>query len=118
MYKASLSSGDGAGGVFSLVNPEGIDLIIKRVILNVTTKSTAGCTVDVGVAATSISNDTLLDGLDVGTATGIFDNIENQGTNGDSCIPWPTGYYLTATKATGAAAGLVGNIQVEYVAAT
>lgn len=113
--KVALAALDAAGGVLALANPEGADIIVKRIILDVTTKSTAACTVDAGIAANgTTSNDTLLDGLDVGTAAGVFDNIENQGTNGVGAKKWTSAQYLTISKATGAAAGLVGNAYIEY----
>lgn len=115
-YKVALAALDTAGGVLSLANPEGVALIVKRIILDVTTKSTGACTVDAGIAANgTTSADNLLDGLDVGTAAGVFDNIENQGTNGVGAKKWGTTEYLTISKATGAAAGLVGNAYIEYV---
>lgn len=116
MYKVALAALETAGGVLALANPEGVPLIIKRLILDVTTKATGACTVDAGIAANGTTlNDTLLDGLDVGTAAGVFDNIEHQGTNGVSAKRWGTTEYLTISKASGNAAGLVGNAYIEYV---
>lgn len=116
--KVALAAGEGAGGILGLANPEGVDLIITRLVLDVTTKSTGICTVDAGVAANgTTSNDTLIDGLDVGTAAILADNVENQGTNGLAVKKWGASQYLTISKATGAAAGLVGNAYIEYVRA-
>lgn len=109
-----LGHGDGAGGVVSQINPEGVDLIIDKVVLDVTTVATGAGTLDVGIAATSISNDSLLDGVDVHSATGVFDNITDKGTNGKTVKKWTTDYYLTATKASGAMAGLAGFLHVHY----
>ncbi len=100
--KIALAAGDGAAGVLSKLNPEGVDLIITNLIVDVTTKSTAAGTADFGVAATVISNDTLIDGLDVGTAAILADNVTNKGTNGKKSIKWTAGSYLTGSKATGA----------------
>jgi hypothetical protein len=112
----NLAALDTAGGVLSLANPEGADLIVTRLVLDVTTKSTGACTVDAGVAANgTTSNDTLIDGLDVGTAAGTFDNIENQGTNGLALVKWTSSKYLTISKASGAAAGLVGKAYIQWV---
>lgn len=115
--KAALTAvtGTAAGGCLKLQNPEGADLIITRVVLDITTKSTGAATVDAGVDDDgATSNDTLLDGLDVGTAAGTFDNIENQGTNGKAAVKWPTGYYVVIT-ASASLAGLVGNAYIEYI---
>jgi len=108
-------TGTAVGGVLKLVNPEGADLIITRVVFDVTTKSTGAATLDVGVDDDgATSNDTLMDGLDVGTAAGTFDNIENQGTNGKAAVSWPAGYFIVAT-ASASVAGLVGNAYIEYI---
>lgn len=116
--KVALAALDAGGGVLSLANPEGVDLIVTRLIVDVTTKSAAACTVDAGIAANgTTSNDTLIDGLDVGSAVILADNIENQGTNGVSAKKWGASQYLTISKATGAAAGLVGSAYIEYVRA-
>jgi len=116
--KVALAALDAGGGVLSLANPEGADLIVKRLIVDVTTKSTAACTVDAGIAANGTTlNDTLIDGLDVGTAVILADNIENQGTNGVAAKKWTASQYLTISKATGAAAGLAGSAYIEYVRA-
>ena len=116
-YKVALTAvtGTTAGGVVSLLNPEGADLIITRLIVVVTTKSTGAATCDFGVAANgTTSSDILLDGVDVGTAAGTFDNVENQGTNGKSAVKWSSTQYLTGT-ASASLAGLVGNAYIEYV---
>lgn len=103
------------GGVLKLVNPEGVDLLITRFILDITTKSTGAATVDAGVDDDgATSNDTLLDGLDVNAAAGVFDNIENQGTNGKAAVKWKAGEYVVIS-ASATVAGLVGNAYIEYV---
>ena len=115
-YRAALAALDTGGGVLSLLNPEGVDLIITRLVLDVTTVATAACTVDAGLAsAATTSADDLIDGLDVNGATGVFDNIDDQGTNGQSCLRWESDYYLTISMASGAAAGLAGYAYIEYL---
>jgi hypothetical protein len=115
-YRADLAAADTAGGVLSLANPEGVPVFITRVVLNVTTTSTAAATLDIGVGASATTlYDTLIDGVDVGTAVIVADNIVNKGTNGKEGLLWPAAYFLTASKASGAAAGLVGELIVEYV---
>lgn len=113
-YKVALGSSDAAAGVLSVLNPEGVDLIITRFVEDVVTPSSGACTVDFGVAATAISNDTLIDGKSQATA-GVFDNVEDQGTNGKSAVLWAAGTYLTGSKASGAAAGLAGYAYITYV---
>lgn len=115
--KIALGSGDGAAGVLSQLNPEGVNLIITNLVVDVTTKSTGAGTADFGVATTAVTNDTLIDGLDVGSAAILADNVTNKGTNGKKSIKWAAGSYLTGSKATGNMAGLVGSAYVEYVRA-
>jgi hypothetical protein len=103
-----------AGGVLSLANPEGRDLYVTRLILNVATQSTGAAAVDAGIAANgSTSSDTLIDGLSVATA-GVFDNVKNGGTNGKAGQKWASGQYLTIT-ASATTAGMVAEAIIEYV---
>lgn len=117
--KIALAALDTGGGVLSFLNPEGADIIIPAggLVLDVTTKSTSACTVDAGIStgATTL-NDTLIDGLDVGTAAGVFDNGANAGTNGGAA-KLPAGSYVTISMASGAAAGLVGYAYLHYIRA-
>jgi hypothetical protein len=114
--RVALAALDTGGGVLSWANPEAGSILIHRVILDVTTKATGACTVDVGTTAASAttSNDGLLDGLDVGTAAGTFDNITEKGTNGKSRQKLATGKWVTGSMASGAAAGLVGFCYIFY----
>ena len=118
-YKVALTAATDttAGGVLSLANPEGVDLIVTRLVLDITTEATGAATVDGGIAANgTTSSDTLIDGADVGTAAGVFDNIENGGTNGKAAARWDSDEYLTIT-ASATLAGLVGNAYIEYIRA-
>ena len=113
VIKRDLAAADAAAGVLSLKNATGRDLFVTRLVLRITTKATAACTVDAGVAATEVSDDTLIDGLDVGTAATDADNVQNSGTNGKKVGKlWKNGEFLTASKATGATAGMVGQALV------
>jgi len=113
--RVALAAADTAGGVLAWANPTGGSIIATRVVFDVTTKATGACTIDVGVAADgTTSADTVMDGLDVGTAAGVFDNIENQGTNGKSALKLTSSQYITASRTGGAAAGLVGYAYITY----
>jgi hypothetical protein len=114
-YKVPLVASDAAAGVFSLRNRENGRIIVTKVIVDVTTKATGACTLDIGMAATEILSDTLIDGLDVGTAVGVFDSVKEAGTNGVSSQSVAQGAYVTASKASGAAAGLVGNAYIYWI---
>ena len=117
--KVALAASDSAGGVFAWQNPESNAIVVSRVVVDLTTVATAACTVDVGTAANATtSSDDLLDGLDVNAATGVFDNIADKGTNGKEKqrldAKGGTTDHITASKATGATAGLVGNAYIFY----
>jgi len=117
--RAALGAADAAGGILAWQNPETSAIIVVRIVFDVTTKSTAACTVDAGSAADgTTSADNLMDGIDVGTATGVFDNIDDKGTNGKSKrrldAKGGTTDFITGSKATGAAAGLKGNAYIFY----
>jgi len=114
--KVALTALDTGGGVLSWQNPESASIIIDRVIYDITTKATGACTVDTGTTATSAttSSDNFMDGLDVGTAAGLFDNIGNPGTNGKARQKLAPGKWVTGSMASGAAAGIVGSAYIEY----
>ena len=115
-YKRAVAAVDTAGGAFSIANPEGVDILIRRVMVHVTTVATAAGTLSVGVgtgATTSYAN--LIDTVDVNAATGVFDNIKSKGTNGKECQVWPAASFVTGSKASGALAGLVANVYLDYV---
>lgn len=108
-----------AGGVVAWQNPEGARIIITREILDVTTVSTGACTLDSGVTATSAatSSDTLLDGIDVNSATGVFDSMNaalDSGANAKAQA-LASGGWVTVDEKTGDATGLVGNLYIFYI---
>ena len=118
--KVALGNADTAGGILAWQNPESSAIIVVRIVIDRTTKSAGACTADFGTAADgTTSSDILMDGVDVGATAAIEDNIENKGTNGKARqrldAKGGTTDYLTGSKATGAAAGLVGNAYISYV---
>lgn len=117
--RVALAASDAAGGVFAWQNPHENAVIVTRVVLDITTKTSGAGTLDVGMTATSAatSADNLIDGLDVNAATGVFDNVENQGTNGTGAQKVASGKWVTASKATGNMAGLVGYAYITYIVA-
>lgn len=98
----STATGTTAGGIASVVNPTGQDVWIDNCILAPSVVSDAAGTVDIGVAATVASNDTLLDGADMNALTAVH-KVTGTGNASPEATLWPAGYYLTVTKATGAA---------------
>jgi hypothetical protein len=109
--KLTAATTTAVGGVLKLENTYGVDLLVLDMVVQVTTKSTGAATVDVGVDdGGDVSNDTLFDGLDVGTAAGIFDNRIDKGTNGGMAV-WKKGEFLVAT-ASATTAGMVGTYKI------
>lgn len=114
VVKVALTASTGAGGVLTWRNTEeSADIIVTRFVLNVTTEATGAANVDVGQSATVASSDNLLDGQDIGSAAAIFDNIDDQGTNGQSVVIVADDEYITAT-ASADPAGLVGFAYIFY----
>ena len=117
--KVALAASDVAAGVLSWQNPEGSAIVVFRLVLDVTSAATGACTLNVGSdGAGTSSSDNLLDGVDVGTAVGLFDNMTNKGTNGKELqrldAKGGSTDYITASMASGASAGLVGNAYIIY----
>lgn len=112
--------GTTGGGLLSKANPEGVDLIITRAVVDVTEASDAAGTFNLGIAADGVTGaDNLIDGGDF-NADAALDNIINKGSNGKELLRWPSGSYLTMTKATGATSaeiGLEARVFVEYIRA-
>lgn len=116
-YRYALTAGTttSGGDVLSLANPEGQTLLVTRLVVYTSTKPTGAANMDAGIAATATtSSDTLIDGCDIGTAAGVFDNIKNGGSNGKACQTWGASEFLTITPSA-SAAGLVGFAYVEYL---
>ncbi len=104
-----------AGGVLSVANPEGADLIVTGLYLDITTEATGAATVDAGIAADgTTSSDNLIDGGNVGAAVVILSNVGDGGTNGKAAVKWGSDEYLTIT-ASATLAGLVGNAYIQYM---
>lgn len=100
---------NGTADNWNIPNPFGIDVIITDAFVVVNTVAAAACTLDIGPAAnSSTNNDTLFDGLDVRTATGTFEsrNDTDNGANGGVNRRWTATGYVNARRASGAIAGL------------
>jgi hypothetical protein len=107
-------TGTTAGGALKVQNDFGGDVIVTDLILDITTEATGAANVDAGIDdAGDASSDNLIDGLDVGSAAGVFDNHTDAGTNG-GMAKWAEGEYLVIT-ASATLAGLVGNAYIKWV---
>ena len=58
--------------------------------------------------------DNLIDGADVGSAPAVFSNVANGGANGKAGVLWKANHFLTVSMATGAAAGLEGELSLDW----
>lgn len=115
--KVALAALDTGGGVFSWQNPEAGAIAVLRVLVDVTTKASAACQIDVGTTTVNAAtlSDNLIDGLDVGTAAGLFALADQTGTGGLTRQRLASGKWVTGSMSSGAAAGLVGSVLIEYV---
>ena len=114
--KVALIAGTGTSGgeVLAWANPEGATIIVHRLVLDITTQATGAANGDFGPAANATtSNDTLIDGVDIGTAAILADNYDESGTNGLTSIKLTSSQYITGTPSA-TAAGLVGNAYIYY----
>lgn len=112
--KIPLSAVDAAAGIFTWTNNEPAAVIVTKVTVDVTTASTGACSISIGQAATAILSNNLIDTLSVATA-GSFDNITDKGTNGKSRQRVAVGQLVTGSTASGASAGLAGNVYIDYL---
>lgn|SRR5574340_512363 len=112
----SLTGDDIHGGVQSWANPESGSILITRLVIDASTKSTGAATLDAGTTATSATtaSDNLIDGLDIGTAAGVFCNLIDNGTNGKSGQTLASGKWVTFKEATGDTSGAVIIALIEY----
>lgn len=104
------------GALFAWANPEGQTIIIDRVQLDITTKSTGAAAGDFGVAANgTTSSDNLIDGYALGGTEKVVDTAltADLGTNGKVNQKMTASQYLTGTGGA-TTAGLVGSVFVHY----
>lgn len=115
--RVALNAVDTAGGVFAWANPHENNIAIINCVVHVSTVATGACTLDIGTTAVSAttSSNNLLTALDVNAATGVFDNNTDKGASGKTRQLLAPGKWVTASKASGATAGLVGYAYIEYI---
>lgn len=92
-----------------LVNPTTLVLLIEKAYTRITTASSAGNALSLGVVATYTSGSNIADATIATNATGIV------GLNSSTPFPveWSTGYYLVAYKALGSTA-IVAKVSAFY----
>ena len=113
--KGALSATRTAGGMLAVENTYGSDLIIDRVIVSVTTASSSASAASIGIAANATtSSNTLMDNFDSG-GQGVYDNIDNKGSNGKTKAKWGTGQFVTGSEASGNITGIVGTYAIHAI---
>ena len=123
MAQVALSSGSADAFAVALQNPESVDVIIVRCIVDITTAGgTATSVLDIDVVANGTSTgDDIFDDVDA-DATGISDSLNStdNGANGEGkSWKWDkkggTNDYVTAKILTANAASLAGNLYIQYI---
>jgi hypothetical protein len=114
IVKIPLTANDGAAGIFAWTNTEPVAVLVRRVLVDVTAASSAACSISIGQAATPVLSANLIDTLSV-AAAGSFDNITDKGTSGKTRQRVAPGQVVTGSTASGASAGLAGNVYLDYV---
>jgi hypothetical protein len=96
--------------------PNATAVIITRVVIDVTAAATGAATVSVGTTATNGTtlSDNLIETVDVHTATGTFDNFGSPGSDGKFLQKIAVSKWVTASKGSGATAGLAGQLLIYY----
>jgi len=123
--RVKVASGDltaGAANAFAFAwqNPEPGKILVKRVMVDVTTAGgTATAVIDVGSAASATTHsDNLINGADL-NAVALYDNIDDAGTNGKSKQKLDekggTTDYITGQILTEKADSLAGKYYIEYI---
>jgi hypothetical protein len=107
----------GAGGaMLDLVNPEGADLLITNFVVRSTVVSTGAATIDAGVSANGVTNDELIDGLDINAALVCESNHDQvtAGTVAEHEVVWGATAHLVVFGSA-ATTGFVGKWYCEYI---
>ena len=117
--RVALTEDTGNAGMLAWQNPEDAAIIVLRLILDITTEATGAAIANFGPDGDGTgTSDTLLDGVNIGAAAGVFDNIEDQGTNGKSTARLDenggTTDWITGTGESDPA-DLVGNAYIYYL---
>jgi len=104
------------GAMLDLVNPEGAALIITNFIVRSTVVSTGAATMDAGVSAGGLTNDELIDGLDINAGLVLESNHDQvtAGTVAEHEVEWGATEHLVV-YGSAATTGFVGTYYCEYI---
>jgi len=114
----SLTAGIQHAKIFSWQNTAAsASIIVHKVLINITTGSSAAAKINVGQAATEVESDNLIDGAALDSID-ILNNYDDQGGNGTGAVlvaddQWITGYEDNSAAST----GLVGKYYIFYTKA-
>lgn len=109
-----------AGGQGSILNPEGVDVLILRGTLVVHTPSTGSANIDIGVAsaaamdATDIINALAMNGVSAQTAYNCHAMQNTAKTAITAPALWQAAYYVTVTGSA-TLVGLEATLYLEYI---
>ena len=111
----SLVSGDADDFAFAWENTTGEDIVIIRVIVDVTTAGgTPAATLTVGTAANATTEgDNLITGADI-NATNAYDNLDLANEGVSTFQKLPDGEFVTGRIKTASAAALRGDVYIFY----
>lgn len=112
VHQGAMAAVDTAGGVFAFQNPLDVAVLVTKIHLVWTTPSSGACTVSAGVAANGTTlNAGLVSGQSVASAAGSVSSTvpKVMDANGGS------NDWVTVSVASGASAGLVGRVYIEYI---
>ena len=104
------------GGIASVLNPEGVPLIITDVKIYVDTPSTGGANINVGINASATTSDTdMINALAInGAITGMaYHGMTALAAKGAAQV-WAATEYITATGSADSS-GFTGRLFVQYI---
>jgi hypothetical protein len=104
------------GGIASVLNPEGVPLIITDVKIYVDTPSTGGANIAVGINASAVTSDTdMINALAInGAITGLaYHGMTALAAKGAAQV-WGAAEYITATGSADTS-GFTGRLFVQYI---
>lgn len=104
------------GGIASVLNPEGVPLIIVDAKIYVDTPSTGGANINVGINASATTSDTdMINALAInGAITGkAYHGMTALAAKGEAQV-WGAAEYITATGSADSS-GFTGRLFVQYI---
>jgi|APSaa5957512535_1039671.scaffolds.fasta_scaffold04353_11 hypothetical protein len=112
----TMTASTGAGNALAWQNASGGRIIVLSVAIDITTASEAATTIDVGVASSATTDDTLIDGKTTATAA-VINSADDGGTNGAMARAVASDYYVTGSI-TGTIGSFAGKAYITWVPIT